>query len=832
MRLSDAISALEVEVPAETVLVSKTDLHGRITFVNQAFVEISGYSEEELMGAPHKIVRHPDMPKPAFADLWATVRAGRPWEGLVKNRCKNGSFYWVLANVTPLVENGETVGFISIRCRPDRQQVQAAETLYRTMREGAAKDVELRGGMLVRTGAMGWGAAFLTSIRGRMILQNAAVFAALAATSSASVAGNTWLALPVGAAGLALSVLASVAVMRVVAGPIARMEQQFAAMARREAPRLKENEAVREFQHGDASLRAMRAQVIYSVLERAEISRRAENQLKTEMMTLTEILEGELEDTVGDISIQAALLSESAAQLREVADDLHSAAGEVGTAIATTAENVQTVAGATEELEASSRAISSQIGRSNELAESARNQADDATRRMESLTQSSTEIGSVVAMIQTIAGQTRMLALNATIESARAGEAGKGFAVVADEVKGLAQKTEQGIGAVRTQADSIGFTTKDAASAVHEVAETIRSIDGIASEVAHAAEEQIAATAEILGSAVQAAEQAAIVSEHVQHMMEGVQTTTNTATRVSELSAKVDRNIQNLQRRLFVVLRNSYGGNRRSEERIPAALRFAAKVGTRTLSGFTADVSSQGALLVKSESGGNPEELAGRTGELEIEGVGRFPARFIAESSLGIHVNFSSANLGETGVLKRRIAEVQAADAERARRTGIVADRIAGVLSDALRDGRISEKHLFDIDYQPVLGTEPAQFTAHHLTLAEAMFPPIIEPALLQDPEMIFCCPTDRNGYMGVHNRICSEPQRPGEVAWNTAHSRNRRIFDDRAGILAARCIKPVVQTYAREMGGGKIMVVKEIDVPITVAGRRWGALRTAFRLT
>src|ERR1700761_3355832 len=112
MRFSDAITAVEVEVPEGAVLVSKTDLHGRITFVNQAFVDISGYSEEELVGAPHKIVRHPDMPKPAFADLWATVRTGRPWEGLVKNRCKNGSFYWVLANVTPVVENGETVGFI------------------------------------------------------------------------------------------------------------------------------------------------------------------------------------------------------------------------------------------------------------------------------------------------------------------------------------------------------------------------------------------------------------------------------------------------------------------------------------------------------------------------------------------------------------------------------------------------------------------------------------------------------------------------------------------------------------------------------------------------
>jgi len=832
MRHGDAFTAIEVEVPEETVLVSKTDLHGRITFVNEAFVEISGYSEAELIGAPHKIVRHPEMPKQAFADLWATVRAGRPWEGLVKNRRKDGAFYWVLANVTPIVEKGEVVGYISIRCRPDRRQVEEAGALYAALREERGDRLALQGGVVVRTGAAGAVFAFLRSIRGRTLIQNGAVFAALIATGWAGVAGGALPAAVFGVAGAALAVFASVAAMRAVHGPIERMERQFDAIARQEPPHLKDNEPVAEFRHADALLRSMRAKVTYSMLERAEFSRRAECQLKTEMMTLTEILEGELRDTVGDITIQAALLSESAAQLQMVADDLHVSTDKVGVAIDTTAANVQTVAGATEELEASSRAISSQISNSSQLADNARAQADAASERMESLTRSSAEIGSVVSMIQAIAGQTRMLALNATIESARAGEAGKGFAVVADEVKSLAQKTEQGIGDVRTQADGIGRTTRDASEVVHEVAETIRSIDEISREVARAAEEQIAATGEILGSAVQASQQAEIVSEHVGRVLEGVQATSNTATRVREMSNKVDREIQMLQKRLFAVLRNSGGGNRQIEERVSAALRFSARIGDQSLKGFTGDVSAGGALLVRSETEPLGEGLRGATGELALEGVGTLPVRFITESGMGVHVKFVSCAPAEAVALERQIALVREADEARIARAAAAAAELSAALSRALSDGRISERHLFDIDYRLIPGSAPAQFVARHLSVAEELFPAVIESVLERDKEIVFCCPTDRNGYVGVHNRIFSEPQRPGELAWNADHCSNRRIFDDRAGILAARCAKPLVQIYARQMGDGAVTLVKEIDVPIMAGGKRWGALRTAFRLT
>ena len=109
-------------------IVSRTDLKSRITYSNDDFIEFSGFTEAVLIGEPHNLVRHADMPEEAFADLWSTLKAGRPWTGLVKNRCKNGDFYWVVANATPVREGGTVVGYMSVRTRPTRDQVSAASS--------------------------------------------------------------------------------------------------------------------------------------------------------------------------------------------------------------------------------------------------------------------------------------------------------------------------------------------------------------------------------------------------------------------------------------------------------------------------------------------------------------------------------------------------------------------------------------------------------------------------------------------------------------------------------------------------------------------------------
>ncbi len=126
-------TGVEHPFPDGNLIVSRTDLEGKITHVNDAFVAISGYTEEELIGQPHAILRHPDMPSAAFADLWNTVKAGKKWHGYVKNLCKDGGHYWVYATVVPNVRRGEVVGYTSVRRKPSRSKVNEAIALYATM---------------------------------------------------------------------------------------------------------------------------------------------------------------------------------------------------------------------------------------------------------------------------------------------------------------------------------------------------------------------------------------------------------------------------------------------------------------------------------------------------------------------------------------------------------------------------------------------------------------------------------------------------------------------------------------------------------------------------
>jgi methyl-accepting chemotaxis protein len=150
MRTNFPVTNSEYQLKETSFIVSKTDLKGIIAYVNAEFIEVSGFSEHELIGQPHNLVRHPDMPEQAFADMWATLKAGRPWTGVVKNRCKNGDYYWVVTNVTPIIDDGVATGYLSVRHKPTREQIETHETVYQSFREGKQGKLRIREGKAVK----------------------------------------------------------------------------------------------------------------------------------------------------------------------------------------------------------------------------------------------------------------------------------------------------------------------------------------------------------------------------------------------------------------------------------------------------------------------------------------------------------------------------------------------------------------------------------------------------------------------------------------------------------------------------------------------------------
>ena len=155
MKINLPITKVEHVLTETDSIVTQTDLKGRITYAGDDFIQICGFTREELIGSPHNIIRHPDMPEEVFKDLWRSMKAGRPWTGMIKNRCKNGDFYWVLANITPYYENDKLAGYMSARRKPSQKQVAEADEAYRKFREGKAGHLKIQDGKIVKKTLLG-----------------------------------------------------------------------------------------------------------------------------------------------------------------------------------------------------------------------------------------------------------------------------------------------------------------------------------------------------------------------------------------------------------------------------------------------------------------------------------------------------------------------------------------------------------------------------------------------------------------------------------------------------------------------------------------------------
>ena len=435
-------------------LVSKTDLKGRITYGNPTFVEASGFELDELLGNAHSIVRHPDMPEAAFADLWATIQQGKPWSALVKNRRKDGDFYWVRANVTPVIENKRVVGYVSVRDKPSRDAVAAAEQLYRSMREGTLSGVVLKEGIVRRTGIVGWLVHFGDlQLRTRLLIVssfNALVVLAIAALGA--MPAWRWLLGPAAVAGASITMLIASYLARAIGGPL---REALAAARGIAAGQVDYRTDTRRTDECGLLLRALQ-QTSINLTAAVQDIQKGSGSIQLVAEELTEEMRGLSDRT----QTQAASLEQTAASMEQITATIqHNASN------AQRANDV--VLGA-----------ASVAGRAGEI-------VGKVVHTMGSISQASKKIGDIIGVIDEIAFQTNILALNAAVEAARAGEQGRGFAVVASEVRTLAQRTASAAKEIKSLiVESVHRVDKGAAL----VSEAGRTMDDVVQSVTRVAE--------------------------------------------------------------------------------------------------------------------------------------------------------------------------------------------------------------------------------------------------------------------------------------------------------------------------------------------------------
>ncbi|WP_413204723.1 protoglobin domain-containing protein [Rhodospirillum sp. A1_3_36] len=550
--------------------------------------------------------------------------------------------------------------------------------------------------------------------------------------------------------------------------------------------------------------------------------------VKEQSLAVVEMLEREIQMTVEDVAAQAAHMSEMSRSLKDAAQALTQLVGEVRDASNEASENVGAVAAATEELNASSAEIARQVSGSVQVTAKASDEAQEAQALVEGLSAAAQKISGVVDLINTIATQTKMLALNATIEAARAGDAGKGFAVVASEVKSLANQTEQAVKDVNDQVGGVRSATGKANQAITSIAKKINEVDDMSGSIAAAIEEQNAATGEIGRSADQASSATGHAAGSIQDVAQQVQQSEVTATKVDDLAELVSKSILDMRRRLVIVVRSSFTGNRRTEDRLAAVEAVRLQLGGKTFDGFIADLSQRGCMVLPSD----PKIDLPKVDQAILimkDGLS-FSLAVMGMTETGIHCRFQTIDKAQSDRVRKIMTEAQAQNDRYSNLCQTAANQAAAALQSALDQRRIAVEDLFDAQYAPVHGSDPLQFTTRYSELTDSLFPAIQDRTLAADPAIRMVCATDRNGYIPTHNAAFSKPQRPGETEWNLANSRNRRIFDDRPGLVAATNQRPMlVQTYPRVLDSGHMELLKEIDCPIRINDRLWGNMRLAF---
>ncbi|ATR81820.1 chemotaxis protein [Pseudomonas sp. HLS-6] len=476
MKSNLPVTGRNMDYPGDANILSTTDLTSAITYANDDFVSVSGFSREELIGQHHNLVRHPDMPPLAFEQMWQTLKRGRSWMGLVKNRCKSGDHYWVSAFVTPITSQGQTVEYQSVRTKPAAAHVEAAERLYAQLRSG-------RTSWLQRLPVPGlewqlWGGMSL------------AFTVAMAAH---------WLLPLSDLLTLALSFALSAAVVFPLLRPFERLRRRAKAVA--------DNPLSQQLYTGR---RDGVGQIEFAML-----------MLESQVGAVV----GRIGDTSKRLAVEAAELASHLHSSHNSTLGQQSETDQVATAIHQMAASVAQVASSAQQASQAADQAEDETQSGQQLVDQSQNailqlarELEVATEVIHNLESHSSEISSVLDVIRSIAEQTNLLALNAAIEAARAGDQGRGFAVVADEVRGLAKRTAQStqeiqrmIGVLQSGARNavlamqqsstyVGNSVEQAqraASALDGISQRVTQINEMSLQIAAAVEEQSSVSEDI-----------------------------------------------------------------------------------------------------------------------------------------------------------------------------------------------------------------------------------------------------------------------------------------------------------------------------------------------
>jgi len=502
MRSNLQITNIEYILKESETVVSKTDLHGNITYVNQDFITISGFSEKELIGAPQNIVRHPDMPVEAFEDFWRTIKSGKAWTGLVKNRCKNGDHYWVEANAAPILENRQIIGFTSIRIKPSRNHVAAVEAAYQAIKTGDKTLSVYEGAVVRRTWLRRFNVVKHLSIKTKMMLLSSILiilFVNSAIVDSRFVMGFWTL-------GVFLALLFFTMFSSDIVRPLERARQNIDHMSAGDLSGKIDSDGNNELSQMAQSLRILQINVKLLVGQIKEV---------------THIVN----DGAYAIASGNADLSERTEAQASSLEETTSSMEELTSAVKLNAENAKEA----NQLVVTASSIAIKGGEA----------VQQVVYTMAAIKESSRKIVDIISVIDGIAFQTNILALNAAVEAARAGEQGRGFVVVASEVRNLAQRSAVAAKEIKTLiGDSV--ETVDAGSRLAD--EAGKTMSEIVTSVKRAANfiKEISAASQVQSAGIEKINQAIIqIDDVTQKNGELVQQAAAAAERMQEQSEKL-----------------------------------------------------------------------------------------------------------------------------------------------------------------------------------------------------------------------------------------------------------------------------------------------------